>query len=97
MEQDEEKIVKILEVLNIYETNAFLGKVKTELLRFRSIDSKSCKKSIRRPHPNAKACCAGSDEIRDPWKVIAISKINPGEEIVIARYYLYLRTSTCTK
>ena len=94
MEQDEEKIVKILEVLNIYESNAFQGKVKAELSQFRSIDSKSCKKSLRRSHPNAKACCAGSDEIRDPWKVIAISKINPGEEIVIARYYLYLRPST---
>ena len=67
--------MKILEILNICETNAFRGRV-SKLSQFNPSSQ-----------PNATAECTGYDYFKDDFKIKALSKINAGEEITIARCY----------
>ena len=75
LEQNEEEAMKILEILNICETNAFRGRV-SKLSQFNPSSQ-----------PNATAECTGYDYFKDDFKIKALSKINAGEEITIARCY----------
>ena len=74
IEQDDVKAEKILQILNICETNGFDSKLKTDLSCFNHSD-----------RPNAKVICAGSNKTHDPWKITTDKPIKNGEEITISR------------